>query len=379
MPVDVPDEAYAAALSGLPKMTPVRLRALLRRFPPAEAWARLGVGDPALRPDPSPSHPGAARPDQVLAAWRQGAQRDVAALWDRCERAGVTVHLLGRTTYPPELVDDLAAPAVLFTKGDPGVLAGARAAVVGTRNATVAGREVAMLLGAGLARAGVRVVSGLAKGVDGAAHRGALREGGAPPVGVVGSGLDVVYPPEHARLWAEVAERGVLLAEVPPGSAPEAHRFPQRNRIIAALADVVVVVESRTRGGSLHTVEEAQRRGLTVCAVPGSPRNPAAAGTNRLITEGATPVIDPTDVLVAMGFSRPRRLPLVDPRPRPSSDDQAVLDLFDDEPLDLERVVVRSGRTLGSAALALGRLEATGWLVRTGAWFERALVPPAGA
>jgi DNA processing protein len=372
MASDLPDEAYAAALAGLPRLRPARLRTLLRRFPPAEAWARLQGGDAAVLPDPSHRRRGGADPTDILRAWSAHARgADVEALWERCASGGVTVHLLGRPGYPPELADDLAAPAVLFSTGRLDILDATRVTVVGTRNATVAGREMATLLAAGLARAGIAVVSGLAKGIDGAAHRGALREGG-PVVGVVGSGLDVVYPPDHRALWASVIEHGVLLSEVPPGTAPEAYRFPLRNRILAALAHIVVVVESRTRGGSLHTVEEAQRRGITVCAVPGSPRNAAAGGTNRLITDGATPVLDPTDILVALGLNRPARLPLVDPRPRPDADDLPVLELFDDEPLDLEAVISRSGLGLASAALALARLEAAGWLVRTGGWFERA-------
>ena len=170
--------------------------------------------------------------------------------------------LHGATGYPAVLADDLSPPPVLFARGDVAALDGRRVTIVGTRSATAAGREVAAELGAGLAQAGVRVVSGLARGIDGWAHRGALSAvGGGPPVGVVASGLDVVYPPEHRPLWDEVVERGVLLSEVPPGTTPHALRFPLRNRILAALGEVVVVVESKRKGGSLITVEEALLRG----------------------------------------------------------------------------------------------------------------------
>jgi DNA processing protein len=200
-----------------------------------------------------------------------------------------------------------------------------------------------------------------------------LAADGAPPVGVVVCGLDVVYPSEHRQLWHDVAERGLLLSEVPPGTSPDAFRFPQRNRILAALAEVVVVVESRATGGSLVTVDAAERRAIPILAVPGSPRSPAAEGTNRLLVDGATPVIDVTDVLVALGLSTGRANgPTPPTRPAPAAPDQAVLDLFAGEPLDLERVIAGSGRPMAEAALALARLETTGWLVSTGGWFERA-------
>jgi DNA processing protein len=294
-------------------------------------------------------------------------------VWARCDATGISVHRLGTPSYPSLLAADREAPAVLFARGDLGALSGRRVAMIGTRNATATGRAVAHELGAGLAAAGVHVVSGLARGVDGWAHRGVLSVAAAAPVGVVACGLDVVYPAEHRRLWAEVAERGLLLAEVPPGTSPEGFRFPLRNRILAAVAELVVVVESRATGGSLVTVDAAERRGVPVMAVPGSLRSPASEGANRLIADGATPVLDVTDVLVALGLSTSRTRPgRVDDRVPPDRGDQLVLDLFGGEPLDLEGVVAASGRALSEAALALARLEASGWLVRTGGWFERA-------
>ena len=309
----------------------------------------------------------------MLDDWRAAARRQPpAVVWERCQHAGIAVHLLGQPSYPSVLAADREAPAVLFARGHLDALDGRRVAVVGTRNATAAGRSIARDLGAGLAEAGVRVVSGLARGIDGCAHRGALSAAGAPPVGVVACGLDVVYPAEHRRLWEDVAEHGLLLGEVPPGTRPDAFRFPLRNRVLAALAELVVVVESRATGGSLVTVDAAERRGVPVMAVPGSPLSPAAEGTNRLLVDGAIPVIDITDVLVALGLSTGRRTgPASEERAAPVAPDRQVLDLFVGEPLDLERVVAESGRPLAEAALSLARLETAGWLVRTGGWFER--------
>jgi DNA processing protein len=366
---ELPAEAYAAALAGLPAMWPSRLRSLLRRRRPAAAWASVTGAAPV---DKVLADAVQRSPD-VLARWQAAARRRPPdAVWERCLNAGIAVHVLGGPSYPDLLATDREAPAVLFSRGDLGHLDGRRVALIGTRNATATGRSIAHDLGAGLAADGVRVVSGLARGIDGWAHRGALSAAGVPPIGVVACGLDVVYPAEHRRLWADVADNGLLLAEVPPGTQPEAFRFPLRNRILAALSELVVVVESRVTGGSLVTVDAAERRSVPIMAVPGSPRSPAAEGTNRLLADGAAPVLDVIDVLVALGLSSVRSgRPLADSRPPPDPVDQGVLDLFADEPLDLERVIVVSGRSIAEAALALARLETAGWLVRTGGWFER--------
>ncbi|HEX9260804.1 MAG TPA: DNA-processing protein DprA, partial [Acidimicrobiales bacterium] len=196
-----------------------------------------------------------------------------------------------------------------------------------------------------------------------------LRAGGAPPVGVVGTGHACVYPREHADLWKRVAEAGLLLAEVPPHCTPLPFRFPARNRILAALADAVVVVESRSRGGSLITVEEAERRCVPVLAVPGFPGTRAAEGTNQLIYDGCQMVRDHVDVLVALGLAaRPALAP--DRRPPPAPADQLVLDLFGGEALDLEAVIAATGTSLGEAAATLARLEDSGHLERVGAWYQ---------
>ena len=165
----------------------------------------------------------------------------------------------------------------------------------------------------------------------------------------------------------------MLCAEVPPGTAPSAHRFPARNRILAGLAEVLVVVESRFRGGSLLTVEEANRRGVPVLAVPGSVRSPASEGTNLLLVDGAAPAIDALDVLIALGLEqRPAHRRRPDRRPAPEPADRALLDLFGTDALTLDTLVLRADRSLPDVALALGRLEGAGWITRAGAWFERA-------
>jgi DNA processing protein len=259
----------------------------------------------------------------------------------------------------------------LFHRGDPSAVSGPRAAIVGTRSATRYGVDVAFEFGRDLAAAGVAVVSGLALGIDGAAHAGALAADTAAPIAVVGSGLDVVYPKRHAELWREVVRKGVVLSESPLGAAPEPWRFPARNRLIAALADVVVVVESQERGGSMHTVAEAQRRDRPVFAVPGPVRSAASAGTNRLLREGALAACDVGDVLIGLGLSDALRREIRDPRPDVDDVGRTVLDAINWQPVSLEQLAIRTEMTLGELSLALARLQSNGWVDERGGWYER--------
>jgi DNA processing protein len=311
-------------------------------------------------------------------AWsRFGDSRvDLEAMWAAYASLGVAVHLRAdpQSGYPPALADDHEAPAVLFSQGDLSALVGPRVAIIGSRRCTRYGRDVAFDLGRSLAEAGVRIVSGLALGIDGAAHLGALAagDGAAPPVAVVGSGLDVVYPRAHRRLWAEMADAGVLLSEAPLGAKPEPWRFPARNRILAALADVLVVVESRVGGGSHHTVKAADARGKTVLAVPGPVHSPSSAYTNELLHMGSGPARDALDVLVALELEC--RPPSASPAAVPPPDDpdqQALLDALGWQPASLEQLVMRTRLGPSQASVALARLELGGWVVGGGGWWEQ--------
>ncbi|HEY5663908.1 MAG TPA: DNA-processing protein DprA [Ilumatobacter sp.] len=358
-----------AALAGLGAMGPQRLRLLLAHHDPDDALHRLAGRAPLHHMFV------AATPPALMARLRrQAAGSSPEGALAACERCGVLVVGRGDPRYPGALVVDPEPPEVIFVRGTLDALRGRRVGVVGTRHATAAGLATARELGAALAGAGVAVVSGLARGIDAAAHRGVRSAGGSGrAVAVVGSGPDVVYPAANAELWEWVASDGLLISEFPPGTSPEAWRFPQRNRILAALCEVLVVVESRERGGSLITARAAAERSVEVMAVPGSPRNPAAAGTNRLLVDGAAPVTSADDVLLMLGLDHRRQgdSPF-DPRPAPDPLQAMVLASCIERPCTLDMLVSDTGAPLAAVALAAARLERDGRLLEAGGWFESA-------
>jgi len=362
--LDVPEVAYAAALAGLPGAGPAGLAGMLGRHDPATAWNLVLAGE-ERRPEPR----GRQAPATGRTAWAIAASRvDVAATWSALAEAGIGVTCLGQPDYPVALRDDPQPPGVLFWRGDLGSLHRRSVAVVGTRRCTHYGREVAFALGRDLAEAGVCVLSGLALGIDGAAHAGALAgESAAGPVGVAASGVDVAYPRRHAALWSSVIAHGAMLSETPPGQPAQAWRFPARNRIIAGLASAVVVVESRAAGGSMLTVAAALDKGVQVLAVPGPVRSPASAGTNQLLVEGSSPVRHAGDVLDALGDVRPWPPPAASISLPGASDAEIghgldhqskhVLAAVDWVPTPAGVIAQRTGLAIGPLSAALHLLE----------------------
>src|SRR6056297_275095 len=360
--------AFVASFAGFDRMTTNRLSGLLAHRSPEQAFAVAAGACPA----PEPFATLFARERELAADWkRSAARRPPDEVWRQCLDAGVEVVVAGDPSYPVALLDDPRRPPALFVRGDLGVLDGRRVGIVGTRNATQRGRETAARFGYELAQEGVVVVSGLAKGIDGAAHRGALAVDEARPVAVVGTGPDRPYPAQHAQLWERVATRGAVVSEWPPGTAPDAFRFPLRNRILAALVEVLVVVESRERGGSLITAREAAERGIEVFAVPGALQSRAALGTNKLLCDGAAPATETADILMALGLDRRRAgRRRHDPRALPGADDRRLIDACRSEPRTLEALALHSGGSLVDTAMAVARLEHGGWLRETTGWFE---------
>lgn len=396
MPNDSPKEV-ATRLAMLPWMTPKRIRTLLSLGEPGVVVAVLREWSTKRHMPmvdiPLVDIPLVDIPPNIHALLTTRCSKTVArtlgdvwseAIGDSGEIAEslstMELHIVGRGEYPQILNDDQNAPPLLYSRGDLDLLNRRRVGIVGTRNATEHGRTMAHKFGKVLSQNGVAVVSGLARGIDAAAHRGvlaAVKESteNAGPIAVVATGLDVVYPREHQGLWQEVGERGLLLSENPPGTGPLPYRFPLRNRIIAALSEVLLVVESRLDGGSLITVREALDRGVTVMAVPGATSTKAAQGTNMLIRDGALVAIEPDDVLIALGLDTRRQVPSFDSRQPPLWPDSEVLNLITSDPLTLNDVARLADEKLamsfGDVAVSLGRLEAHGWLMCTAGWFER--------
>jgi DNA processing protein len=230
---------------------------------------------------------------------RAAAERERAA----AARLGAQILVWGDAAYPRLLAAAEDAPVALVCLGAPARLADRCVAIVGARNASANGQRFASDLAAELVAAGLVVVSGLARGIDTAAHRGA---GPAATVAVQAGGVDIVYPPENAALHAAIAGGGgAIVAELPPGTRPLAHHFPRRNRIVSGLSEAVVVVEAGLRSGSLITARLALDQGREVLAVPGFPLDPRAAGPNALLRDGAGLALSATDVLAALPAARP--------------------------------------------------------------------------
>ncbi len=259
--------------------------------------------------------------------------------------------------YPPGLLDLADPPSVIFCQGrlpPPGTPS---VAVVGTRSASAYGLSFATRLGRELSGAGVTVVSGLARGIDGAAHRGSLESGGSlPTLGVLGCGLDVLYPSEHAGLQREVAARGGLVSEYPRGTPPQKWHFPARNRLVAALAAALVVVEAPNRSGALITVDLALELGREVLVVPGPVGWRQSEGTLALLREGATLIRDAQDVLDALGQKDRPLLP--PPAPEPILEALSPLGSTTDE------LLAATGLPVPELLAALTRLQVARRLAR---------------
>ena len=263
----------------------------------AQLLARFGSAEAALDAIPGLAARGGGRGPRLASA--ADVEREMAQI----ERLGARYLVLGEEGYPPLLAEAESAPPALMVKGDLSLLERQAVAIVGARNASAAACRFARGLAQALGDAGLVVVSGLARGIDSAAHDGALETGTA---GVIAGGIDVIYPPENEERQRAVAECGLLIAEMPPGTEPRARHFPWRNRIIAGLATGTVVIEAAPKSGSLITARLAADYGREVMAVPGSPLDPRAQGCNLLIREGATLIQTAEDVLEAI---RPGAIP----------------------------------------------------------------------
>lgn len=321
--------------------------------------------------------PLAAAPEPLRAALRECRRADPdpgsGVLPQPLRQPGVFLLALTDPDYPELLRHIPSPPPLLYGRGNPSAPALPAIAVVGSRHASGAGVDTARRFAAELAAGGFAVVSGLALGIDAAAHRGAL--GAGVTVAVLGTGIDRIYPRQHQRLGDEIlAAGGALVSEFPPGTPPRPNHFPRRNRIIAGLSLGVLVVEAALRSGSLITARQALDQGREVCAVPGSIHHPLARGCHQLIREGATLVETAADVVAQLGgllaFKGAEAAPVSD-RPAIGAEAEAVLGALGHDPVGVDALVARTGLEAPRLTAALVELELTGLVEsRGGTWLR---------
>jgi len=325
--------------------------------------ARFGTAQAAIDAIPDLAARGRGRAPRLV------ARAQVEQEMQRVEALGARHLFLGQATYPALLAELESAPPALIVAGDLALLDRPAVAIVGARNASAGACRFARQLAHDLGALDYVVVSGLARGIDTAAHDGSV---GTGTIAVIAGGIDIFYPPENEERQGIIAARGVLIAEQPPGTEPRARHFPYRNRIIAGLGQGTVVVEAAPKSGSLITARYAAEFGREVMAVPGSPLDPRAQGCNLLIREGATLIQNAEDIVEALSPIHPRpfrqrRLDYTPPTISPDTDERtrhAVTDLLGPTPVPVDEIIRQSGRAPAEVQTVLLELELAGRLER---------------
>lgn len=334
-----------------PGLGPARFGALLERFGSPRSVLEAPAGELPVELVRQLRKPASHEVDADL-AWRDAPDKHIVTLHD--------------PRYPTLLRQIADPPPVLFVHGDPGILSGHLLAMVGSRNPSSGGRRTAFEFARHLAGAGLVITSGLALGVDGAAHRGALAAGG-PTVAVLGTGPDRVYPAAHRELAHEVVEQGALVSEFPPGTTPRPEHFPRRNRLISGLSLGTLVVEAALRSGSLITARHAVEQGREVFAIPGSIHNPLARGCHALIRQGAKLVETADDILEELGSlaaagnpAAPAQAP--EPATELTEEYSQLIEIMGYDPVTIDQMVQASGLTAEAISSMLLILELRGYV-----------------
>ncbi len=296
---------------------------------------------------------------------------------EAAHKVGATPVFTIEPGYPPLLAQVDVPPPLVYVRGDVDLLARPSVAIVGSRDCSAAGQKLARILAADLGAEGFVIASGLARGIDGAAHEAALPTG---TIAVLAGGLDIIYPPEHAGLQRRISETGCLLTEQPPGFEPRAKDFPRRNRIISGVSYGVIIIEAARRSGTLVTARMAGEQGREVFAVPGHPLDPRAEGTNALLKDGATLVTCAADVLSALTHvsgrqhtelreaDTPRQFHApIQPPPLPGGDDrQRIVSALGPAPIDIDALQRATGLPIRSVNVILMELDLAGRIERHG-------------
>ena len=353
------DLKYWVAFSRIPSIGTVRMRVLQSAFATLrEAWEA-----------PAPALKAAGLTANVLqqvTARRPAIDPD--GEMEQLDKAGVKAITWHNDEYPAALKEIYDPPPVLFYKGGftPEDVCGV--AVVGTRRASAYGREACAALVRDLATAGVTIVSGLARGIDGIAHNSALEAGGRT-IAVMGAGVDVIYPSDHKQLAQRIAETGALLSEYPLGVRPDSRHFPRRNRLLSGLSLGVLVVEAPMDSGVMHTVRYALEQGRDVFAVPGSIFSPTSLGTNRLVQDGAKLITDAADILEELNVTRLEQQPILpgfSPMPTPEGVEAEVLQHIGAEPIHIDEVRRQTALPVANVSSMLSLLEIKGLVKQVG-------------
>jgi DNA processing protein len=329
---------------------PARIRSLLEHFGDLErAW----------KASPAALRKAGLGPKSVAMVLKARQGLDLEAEVRRIKRAGIEIVTWDDAAYPCRLAEIHHPPPLLYRLGDFVPEDRWAVAVVGTRQVTPYGRSVTERIASHLAASGLTIISGLARGVDGIAHRAALQAGGRT-IAVLGSGLDTIYPPEHEALVRDIQQQGAVISDYPLGTLPEPTNFPPRNRIISGLSLAVVITEAGQSSGALITASFAADQGRDVMAVPGDVTRPTSQGCNRLIRDGAQPVSGAEDILQALDLELMARHEAVAEALPEDSNERAVLQALSDEPAHVDEIYAESQLSMPEITASLSMLELKG-------------------
>jgi DNA processing protein len=347
---------YWLGFSHVPGIGSARLKRLIEHFGGVEqAWRASKM---ELAASGLPAKP-------LAALVRSQRDLDLNNLSDRLDEQGFQAITWGDPQYPAQLLEMHDPPPVLYLWGELNPSDRWSVAVVGTRRASAYGRQIAEDIGRGLGRNGITVVSGLARGIDGIAHRAVLEAGGRT-LAVLGSGLDYIYPPEHKRLALEIAQSGAVISDYPLGTPPEAGNFPPRNRIISGLAMAAIIVEAGKSSGALITAEFGAEQGREVFAVPGPINSPNSLGANRLIRDGAHPYLELEDVLEALNLELAVRQQAVQQKLPADKTERELLARLSHEPVHIDALQRELGQPVAKITASLALLELKGQVRQVG-------------
>ena len=348
--------AYWVGFNHVKGIGPTRLRALLGHFGDAETAWKASANELLA------TGLGVKLVESILSA---RSRISLEQVWGELQANGVGVLIWDDENYPRRLKEIDQPPPVLYLRGDITSTDEWAVAVVGTRRVTPYGRQITEEVSSALAGSGVTVVSGLARGIDSLSHKSALEAGGRT-IAVLGSGVDVIYPPEHGPLAERIVANGALVSDYPPGTQPDAVNFPPRNRIISGLSLAVVIVEAGEKSGALITGEFAADQGRDVYAVPGHIHAPQSIGCNRLIQQGARPLLDPKEILEALDLtmiyehrSARRALPA-------NSTESQLMEVVEHEPQHVDEIIARMNLPVEQVTAALALMELKGMVKQVG-------------